>query len=884
MAYDPESVEKKWRKILENSSYYKTDPQSGKQPYCIVIPPPNVTGKLHMGHALVDTLQDILIRYKRMDGFEVLWQPGTDHAGISTQTVVERHLMATQNKKRIDFDRETFLEHVWAWKTEHEDHIIRQLKRLGCSCDWSRLRFTMDEGCSKAVRTVFKKMVSDGLIYRGDYLVNWDTITQTALADDEVEYEEKASFMWHFQYGELSLATTRPETMLGDTAIAVNQSDPRYKHLIGTTLTLPIMNREIPVIADHYVDPDFGTGAVKITPAHDPNDYEVGLRHDLPMINIMTPDGKINENGGKFEGLTMMEAREAVVLEMEKLGLLLKVEPHNHRVGVSYRSKAVIEPYLSKQWFVKMTAFKGKLMDAVKTGKVNLVPKSWENTYYHWIDNLRDWCISRQLWWGHRIPIWYKKDDPDTFTVEEPNDLENWVQEEDVLDTWFSSSLWPFSSLGWPDEKEFVDKFYPNATLITGHDILFFWVARMIFMGEYVMGKHPFKETFLHGLIYGKSYFRDGAGYVTHDEKKQYDLDEKSMPNDVVSKWEKMSKSKGNVIDPLEVIQDYGTDALRFALTFSCTHARQIDLDIRRFEEFKNFMNKLHNASRFMFMNLPDNLTEITNLKIEDKWILSKTARLIKEARGHLDSYTFDQLAYKTYHYFWDELCAIYLELTKNGTDSQKKLLPVLLSIFLRLIHPIAPFITEEIYGELKEKLAGKPLADDPLLAKLSLNFPAICVAPFPQAMPNWIDTKVESTFDKHYEVVYAIRNIRAEMQLPPSMGTELYLSRLDPDLERLIGKLVKVTAFHEGILPGNHASSKVHGITITIPIPEEMREKEKLRLQKEKDKLEKQIAGLTGKLSNPKFSEKAPKELVEETRATLSQKKSLLKELLTRL
>lgn len=884
MAYESESVEKKWRKIMEESSYYQANPKSGKPPYCIVIPPPNVTGKLHMGHALVDTLQDILVRYKRMDGFEVLWQPGTDHAGISTQTVVERHLMATENKRRTDFDRDTFLSHVWNWKKEHEDHIIKQLKRLGCSCDWSRLRFTMDEGCHEAVITVFKKMVADGLIYRGDYLVNWDTVTQTALADDEVEYEEKASFMWHFHYGELIIATTRPETLLGDTAVAVNQSDERYKHLIGKTLTLPLMNREIPIIADHYVDPDFGTGVVKITPAHDPNDYEVGLRHNLPMINIMTPDGKINENGGKFEGLTMSEARKAVVEEMDKLGLLLKVEPYVHRVGVSYRSKAVIEPYLSKQWFVKLTSFKGKLIDAVKSGKVKLIPKAWENTYFHWIENLRDWCISRQLWWGHRIPIWYKKDDPDTFTTKDPQDPENWEQEEDVLDTWFSSALWPFSSLGWPQDKEYVEKFYPNSTLITGHDILFFWVARMILMGEYVMGEVPFKETFLHGLIYGKSYFRETVGYVSHEEKKAYDLDDKSLPSDVSAKWEKMSKSKGNVIDPLEVIHDYGTDALRFALTFSCTHARQIDLDMRRFEEFKNFMNKLHNASRFIFMNMPRDLEEITNLQLEDKWILSKTARLIKDVRDHLDAYTFDQLAYKTYHYFWDEFCAIYLELTKNGTDSQQKLLAVLLSIFLRLIHPIAPYITEEIYSELKEKLSGLPIQSDPILAKLHLNFPAVCIAPYPESMREWIDSKIETTFESHNKVIYAIRNIRAEMQLPPSMTTDIYLSKADPDLKRMITKLIRVSAIYEGTLPGNHASAKVEGIVVTIPIPEEMREKEQKRLLKEKEKLEKQIASLRAKLSNPHFAEKAPKDLVNQTKATLAKHQTSLKELLSRL
>ncbi|HEV7736780.1 MAG TPA: valine--tRNA ligase, partial [Chlamydiales bacterium] len=553
-AYDPKLIEEKWYSFWEKGGFFKADPTSGKPPYCIVIPPPNVTGVLHMGHALVDTLEDILIRWKRMQGFEALWVPGTDHAGIATQTVVEKHLYAKTGKRRKDFDREEFLQHVWDWKDRSQAHIIHQIKKLGCSCDWSRFRFTMDEDLCQAVRVVFKKMYDDGLIYRGDYLVNWDPVAQTALSDDEVEHEERTSFLWHIRYpfadgsGSLQIATTRPETMLGDTGVAVHPSDARYLSAIGKQIRLPITGRLIPIIADHFVDPAFGSGAVKLTPAHDFNDFEAANRHGLPLINILTPDAKINEEGGIYAGLSIEEAREQVLLELQRLGLLIKTEPHTLRVGLSYRSKAVVQPYLSKQWFVKMTHFKEKLISAVKEKRVELIPPHWEATYFHWIENLRDWCISRGLWWGHRIPIWYDKNDPSNIIcydgVGPAPDPERYVQDPDVLDTWFSSSLWPFSVFGWPENTADLQTFYPTSTLITGHDILFFWVARMILMGEYVMGEVPFKETFLHGLIYGKSYWRmnqDGiAIYATPDEKKAYDLGA-PLPAHVHSKWEKMS-------------------------------------------------------------------------------------------------------------------------------------------------------------------------------------------------------------------------------------------------------------------------------------------------------------------------------------------------------
>ncbi len=542
-SYESQAIEAKWYKFWEQQGYFKADPASPKKPYCIVIPPPNVTGVLHIGHALVNTLQDILIRWHRMRGFETLWVPGTDHAGISTQTVVERHLIQTQGKRRKDFSREDFLEHVWRWKEENENKILNQLRRLGCSCDWSRRRFTMDAGNNRAVRTMFKKLFDAKLIYRGDYLVNWDPVTQTAIADDEVEYEDKESFLWFFKYpfkdgsGFAHVATTRPETMLGDTAIAVTPKDPRYQNLIGKMVIQPMSEREIPIIGDPFVDPEFGTGMVKVTPAHDPNDYQMGLNHNLPFINIMTPDGKINENGGRFKGLTMEEARHQIIAGMKKLGFLEKTDPHLNRVGVSYRSKAIIEPYMSKQWFVKMAPFAPKLRAAVVEERTKLIPKNWETTYFHWIDNLRDWCISRQLWWGHRIPIWYKIENPEQMICydgegnppEVDQNPNQWRQDEDVLDTWFSSALWPFATLGWPETTADLKRFYPNSVLVTGHDILFFWVARMILMGEYAMGQVPFPETFLHGLIYGKSYWRTtpegGITYVPENERCNMSLE-----------------------------------------------------------------------------------------------------------------------------------------------------------------------------------------------------------------------------------------------------------------------------------------------------------------------------------------------------------------------
>ena len=923
-AYDPKDVEEKWYTFWEEGDFFKADALSKKEPFTIVIPPPNVTGVLHMGHALVDTLEDILIRWKRMLGFEALWVPGTDHAGIATQTVVERNLFAKTGKRRKDFSREEFLEHVWEWKNLSEGKILNQIRKLGCSCDWSRLRFTMDEQSNQAVRTCFKKMFDDGLIYRGDYLVNWDPLTQTALSDDEVEHEERDSFLWHIRYPlakghrSITVATTRPETMLGDTAVAVHPSDERYKDLIGHEISLPLSHRKIPIIADPFVDPAFGTGAVKITPAHDFNDFEAGQRHNLPRINILTPDGRINENGGPYAGLEVEEARKKVVDDLKALGLLEKAEPHKLRVGLSYRSKAILQPYLSKQWFVKMSVFKEPLISAVKEGRVKLIPPHWEATYYHWIENLRDWCISRQLWWGHQIPIWYNQDkilcyDGVGLPPEVEKHPEGWTQDPDVLDTWFSSALWPFSVMGWPSHTDDLKKFYPTSVLITGHDILFFWVARMILMGEYTQHKPPFHEAFLHGLIYGKSYWRehkDGSiAYLGAEEKKLYDLGT-PPPKDVHSKWEKMSKSKGNIIDPIELIDEYGTDAMRMALCSSVTQARQIDLDRRRFEEFKNFANKLWNGARFVFMNLEDMTKEsfsaglnIDLLTLEDRWILSLLNRTIADINQSFSNYTFDKAATRAYEFFWNDFCATYVELAKpvlfgkSGDASlranKQKLLAILLSNAIRLLHPIAPFITEELFSRLKEHFpfSKEERGIDPYTAETlsSLLSPACIKAPYPEVIDKRdIDPLVEETFEKMNEYVRSIRNIRAEMQLPPSEKTELIIIGKGPEAERLkehqsiLTTLTPTTSVqfttHEG--SGFGATAVVGHLKLFIPMPESMKEKERLRLEKEREKLLKSIEGTKAKLANPEFCSKAPKEVVEKLQQGLDQSERQMREI----
>ncbi|MGA8164649.1 MAG: valine--tRNA ligase [Waddliaceae bacterium] len=930
--YDAPAIESKWYRYWNDKGFFGIDLNSKKPPFCLMIPPPNVTGVLHMGHALGNTLDDILTRWKRMSGYETLWVPGTDHAGIATQTVVERYLMETTGKSRNEFTREEFLDHVWKWKENSESRILDQLKRLGCSCDWSRLRFTMDEGNNRAVRAAFKKLFSEGLIYRGDYLVNWDPLTRTAVADDEVEYEERESFLWYFNYpikgetGYATIATTRPETMLGDTAVAVNPKDSLYSGCIGKTVLLPLMEKEIPIIGDFRVDPEFGTGMVKVTPAHDPNDYAMGIDHNLPFINIMTADGRINEKGGKFQGLTMKEAREAVVKEMGSLGLVQKVEPHTHRIGVSYRSKATIEPYLSKQWFVKMSAFAPKLRAVIQDEQVSLIPASWQNTYFHWIDNLRDWCISRQLWWGHRIPIWYHKENPDRLICHEgdgiPNEVEEnpdkWRQDPDVLDTWFSSALWPFASLGWPDCTREFQKFYPNSTMITGHDILFFWVARMIMMGEYLLQTPPFPEVYLHSLIYGKSYWRKreegGIVYLSEKERLDYDLGKKKAPKDVLCKWEKMSKSKGNIIDPIEMIEQYGTDAVRMALCASASQTWEIDLDRRRFEEFKNFTNKIWHGARFVLLNLDegDRLTaeqfsqglDEEHLCLEDRWILSVLNRTVKTVNDRLKTYHFDQAALDAYEFYWKEFCSYYVEIAKptlfgkTGTEEERKnkqkLLTIVLCQAIRLIHPMAPFITEELFQRLIKQFEGvKILPDvDPYTAEAiqALLAPACIVAPYPRVIREEdINPTINQSFLFIGKVIYTIRNIRGEMKIPQGTPITVYLvgkkesgnvSILQTNA-KMIEALVNTTGihFHEQEPELGFASrGHVEDVKVMIPMPEERKEEEVARLQKDKEKLLKDFEQIRHHLANNNFLERAPKSLIEKQNQRLLEAEEKLR------
>lgn len=928
-SYNPNEVEDKWYKFWEENEFFEADPESRKEPFTIIMPPPNVTGVLHMGHALVSTLQDVQIRFKRMQGYESLWMPGTDHAGISTQTVVEKHLIKTTGKRRVDFPRDEFVEHIWKFKEENQEKILNQLRKIGCSCDWKKLRFTMDKTSSRAVKSMFKKLYDKGLIYRGDYLVNWDTLTETALSDDEVEYEEVDSYLWTVLYplenqkGHIRIATTRPETMLGDVAIAVNPKDLRYKDLIGKNAILPFMNRKLPIIADPFVDLEFGTGAVKITPAHDPNDYEMGLRHNLEQINIMTPDGRINENGGSFCDLNMKEARSNIVKKLEEMGLLEKTEPHKHRVGKSYRSKAIIEPYLSKQWFVKMTAFKDELINIVKEKQVEMLPSYWENTYFHWIDNLRDWCISRQLWWGHQIPVWHNKKDPEKVICSEempeevkknPND---WEQDPDVLDTWFSSALWPFSTLGWPEDTKALSKFYPTSLLITGHDILFFWVARMIMMGSFALKKTPFHKTFLHGLIYGKSYWTEDAQgnihYVETEDKKQYDLGKK-VPKGVFSKWEKMSKSKKNVIDPLEICEEYGTDAMRLALCASATHARQIDLDRRRFDDYKNFANKLWNGARFVFMNLDESLfTEFSNgldldlLSLEDKWILSLLNRTIDKMNVYLENLNFDKAATCAYDFFWKEFCAYYVELCKPvlfdkehpRRKNKQKILVIILSHVLCLMHPIAPFITEEIFLHLKKLFGKKDLKPagmiDPYTEKTlqMIQAKALIIASYPQIIKKEdILEEVEERFAFIDKIIYQIRNIRGQMQIPIQEKTDLYISGLKDNPYFNLAKenmpailaLTKTNGIHfnDGIEEPKEfgASSVLENIKLFIPLPKHLQEKELLRLEKEHEKLMAQTENMEKRLADTSFTANAPAEVVDKMKHTLEENKRRLFEI----
>ncbi|MBZ4644674.1 MAG: valine--tRNA ligase [Clostridia bacterium] len=847
--YDPQQVEERLYNEWMEKGYFRAEVDPDKEPFTIVIPPPNVTGQLHMGHALDETLQDILIRWKRMQGYSTLWLPGTDHAGIATQIKVEEMLRKEEGLSRYDLGREKFLERVWEWKHTYGNRIINQLKKLGSSCDWSRERFTMDEGCSKAVREVFVNLYEKGLIYQGNRIINWCPNCVTALSDAEVEYEEKAGHFWYIKYYVkdsdefITIATTRPETMLGDTAVAVHPEDERYKHLIGKTLILPLVNREIPVIADEYVDKEFGTGAVKITPAHDPNDFEVGMRHNLPQIKVMNDDATINHHGGKYEGMDRYEARKAIIEDLTGAGLLLQTKDHVHNVGQCYRCGTTVEPITSKQWFVKMKPLAEAAIKVVKDGTIQFVPDRFSKIYLNWMENVHDWCISRQLWWGHRIPAYYCEDCGETIVSKK--DITGCtkcggkvIQDPDVLDTWFSSALWPFSTLGWPEETDDLNYFYPTSVLVTGYDIIFFWVARMIFSGMEHMKKEPFKYVFIHGIV------RDSEG-------------------------RKMSKSLGNGIDPLEVIEKYGADALRFTLATGNSPGNDMRFYWERVEASRNFANKIWNASRFVLMNLEINenkLPELEKLTLEDKWILSRYNNLVKEVTDNLDKFELGIAVQKLYDFIWDEFCDWYIELVKPRLyDKQSTsrleaqyVLTYVLSNTLKLLHPFMPFITEEIWKHLPHE--GE----------------SIMISAWPKYHEQYNFVEEEKQMSVIMAAIKSIRNIRAEMNVAPSRKAKLYVVTANVEtfqkgkvfFERLAGASEVILSAQKEDIPEDAVSVVVEGAEMFIPLDDLVdREKEIERLEKEKQNLEKEVQRVNSKLNNHGFVSKAPAHVVEEER-----------------
>ena len=861
--YAPSEFEDRIYNTWVEKGYFHAEPNADKKPFTIVIPPPNVTGQLHMGHALDETLQDILIRYKRMQGFEALWIPGTDHAGIATQIKVEEQLRVNEGLTRHDLGREKFLERVWDWKKQYGDRIINQLKKIGSSCDWDRERFTMDEGCSKAVREVFVNLYEKGLIYQGSKIINWCPHCITALSDAEVEHAEQEGHFWYVKYPVkdsdefVIIATTRPETMFGDTAVAVNPEDERYTHLIGKTLLLPLTDREIPVIADSYVDKEFGTGCVKITPAHDPNDFEVGLRHSLQQIKVMNDDATINHFGGKYEGMDRYEARKAMIAELEELGLLVKTEAHSHNVGQCYRCGTTVEPIISKQWFVKMKPLAEPAIEAVKSGKTQFVPERFSKTYMNWMENVLDWCISRQLWWGHRIPAFYCDDCGKTTVSKEditvcPHCGGKVHQDEDVLDTWFSSALWPFSTLGWPDKTEELKYFYPTSTLVTGYDIIFFWVARMIFSGLEHMGEIPFEKVFIHGLVRG-------------------------------SQGRKMSKSLGNGIDPLEIIEQYGADALRFTLATGNAPGNDMRFYMERVEASRNFANKIWNASRFTLMNLDieeNKLPFIGDLQVEDKWILSRYNTVVKEVTENLEKYELGIALSKIYDFLWDNFCDWYIELVKprlfdkeNETGKTAQyVLTYVLSNTMKLLHPFMPFITEEIWQHLPHEGESVMISEWPKYNE-GLNF-----------------KEDEQAMQYIMDAISAIRNRRAEMNVVPSKKAKVLIVTKKTDVfkkgavffEKLASASSVEVMSERGGIDANAVNIVVPEAEIFLPLDELVdREKELERLNAEKKRLESEIKRVEGKLNNPGFVNKAPQKVVDEERAKGEQYKAMLEKVL---
>ena len=871
--YDPKGLEDRLYKKWEESGYFHAEVDRSKKPFTIVMPPPNITGQLHMGHALDNTMQDILIRYKRMQGYNALWQPGTDHAAIATEVKVIAALKE-QGIEKDDLGREGFLDKCWEWRKDYGGRIINQLKKMGSSADWERERFTMDDGCSDAVEEVFVKLFNDGYIYKGNRIINWCPVCQTSISDAEVEYEDQAGFFWHINYpvvGEegrfVEIATTRPETLFGDTAVAVNPSDDRYKDIVGKTLKLPCTDREIPVIADEYVDPEFGTGCVKITPAHDPNDFEVGKRHNLEEIVVINDDATMADNTGKYAGMDRYECREALVEDLKAAGLLVKVVPHSHNVGTHDRCHATVEPMVKPQWFVAMTELAKPAIEAIEKKELKFVPERFDKTYLHWLENIRDWCISRQLWWGHRIPAWYC-DDCGEVIVAKTKDAPkicpkcgsaHLTQDEDTLDTWFSSALWPFSTLGWPENTEDLDYFYPTDVLVTGYDIIFFWVVRMVFSGYAHTDKSPFHTVLIHGLV------RDDQG-------------------------RKMSKSLGNGIDPLEVIDKYGADALRLTLITGNAPGNDMRFYWERVENSRNFANKVWNASRFIMMNIDEDLYKPSESELEpaDKWILSKVNTLAKDVTENMDKFELGIAVQKVYDFIWDEFCDWYIEIVKprmyakeqNPVSANAALwtLKEVLSNALKLLHPYMPFLTEEIYCTLRD------------------DEESIMISSWPEYTEEWNYPEDEAAIDHAKDLVKGIRTIRKDMDVPPSRKAKIIITSDNADIRKIFGDVkdaytglagaseIQIQEGTEGV-PADAVSVVIPDAVLYVPLEDLVDfEKEKERLTKEKEKLEKELARSKGMLSNERFLSKAPEEKVAEEREKLAKYEQMMKDVTDRL
>ncbi|HZP38185.1 MAG TPA: valine--tRNA ligase [Methylomirabilota bacterium] len=858
--YDPTRVEPRWYAVWEERGYFHADAASPKKPYCIVIPPPNITGSLHLGHALNNTLQDILIRYKRMDGYNALWMPGTDHAGIATQYVVERQL-EKEGKTKEDLGREAFVARVWKWKEESGGTIIRQLKRLGASCDWARERFTMDAGLSAAVREVFVRLWEEGLIYQGDYIVNWCPRCQTVLSDLEVEREEQDAEFVYIKYGPLTLGTVRPETKLGDTAVAVHPKDRRYRKYVGKTLEVPSVEGTITlrVVADEAVDPKFGTGVIKVTPGHDPTDFEIGRRHNLPVRSVIGFDGRMTELAGKYAGLDRFETRKRIVEDMKALGLIDRIEPYRHSVGVCYRCKTVVEPLVSKQWYVRTRPLAEPAIKAVRSGRIKIIPRAWNKTYFHWMENIRDWAISRQLWWGHRIPVWYCDRDGSmhvsrTDLTACPQCGGALRQDTDVLDTWFSSGLWPFSTLGWPEDTPELKVFYPTSVLSTGFDILFFWVARMVMLGLKFMGDVPFRHVYIHALI------RDAEG-------------------------QKMSKSKGNVVDPLHVMDKYGTDAFRFTLAALAAQGRDIRLAEERIEGYRNFANKIWNAARLVLTNLDGYdpaLARRGTPSVADRWIRSRLTETTAQVRQGLDAYRFNDAASAIYQFLWHEYCDWYLEIAKRSlyqpespaarAVTQRTLVEVL-EATLRLLHPFMPFISEDLW----QRLLPNGAAADPSTR-------SIMIAPFPKASRKGRDPEAERLMAPVLDVVSAIRTIRSESRISPAVELAATVRPASPEVAAalessagIIGALARaaLTVAPDGARPAGSAMAATPSGDVFVRLEGVVDfDAERQRLRKEVEKARKEIAFLEARLGRPEFVERAPAEVVERERTRLAEQR----------